>query len=109
MKIESFEQACQLLKLSTTIPDGPKWLKAAYQLGIIATASRENVEVDWSNYKQPKWFVWWDMEHFSLRYVYDRYSVSSVPPPFVFLNKEDAKHCVKTFPEVWKDYFSNEW
>lgn len=109
MKIKSFEQACHLLGLPTTIPDGPKWLKATYQLGVIATASRENVKIDWSNYEQSKWFVLWNMSRFSLYCVSYSYTLSHVPPSFVFLSEEDAEHCVETFPELWKDYFSNEW
>ena len=69
----------------------------------------ENVEIDWKDYGQTKWYPWWDMERFSLDYVNSRFSYSSVPPPFVFLSKEDALHCIDTFPELWKDYFSGEW
>lgn len=81
----------------------PAKIKAIALETMIAEMYRNNVEVDWSNSRQYKWFLWFDLsEGVSLFGVNFNGQSSNVPPFLCFLSEADAKDAWKNYSEVYK-------
>ena len=82
----------------------PAKIKAIALEAMIAEMYRNNVEVDWSDSRQYKWFLWFDLsEGVSLDCVgYCDSQLSYVPPFLCFLSEADAKDACKNYSEVYK-------
>lgn len=120
-KIESFEQACEVLGYERTIPNfdqAPekhrKALSAHYQLIIIAEAINDGWTPNWLDTDERKWELYPDIvkddsKPSGLGLSYDDYvfwlSLTAVGSRLCFKSREAAKHCFDTFQNLWEDYF----
>jgi hypothetical protein len=117
--IKTFEDACQVLNLdaTTVIPDFslfPKEeqepMKAHAQLIIIAKAINGDWTPDWSDYKQLKYYPWFEMGSpsgvgFSFDDFADWRTFSAVGSRLCFESREKAKYVGQTFEDLYKTYF----
>jgi hypothetical protein len=119
-RITTFEEACQVKNmdpktLQFVAPHSFAHMKAVLafaQLVIIAEVLNEGWVPDWNNDDEYKYYPWFDLEKtdenpsgFSLDSVRCYYSDSSVPSRLCFKNRELAEYAVRTFEQLYKDYF----
>ncbi len=107
--ITSFEKACERLGLD--IPQFNSELTkgeiALRKLKIIVRAIRSftNWKPVWSNSKQWKYTVWFDLEKgFSSWDTYDFSTCATVPSALFVESNEQAKFLGETYLELYKDY-----
>lgn len=67
-RVKSFEDACQIMGISTNVPDvkglprkHQKAIIANYKLGIIAEALNEGWKPNWQDSSEYKYYPWFDM------------------------------------------------
>ncbi|ODS87272.1 MAG: hypothetical protein ABS44_11690 [Chryseobacterium sp. SCN 40-13] len=117
-KVKSFEDACQLLGIKTTLPEvsmlpvnHQKAIIAHYKLVIIAEAINEGWKPNWDNWDERKYYPWFDLEGSSSGSGfsfgdYDRWlATSTVGSRLCFKSYELAKYVGQTFIDLYKDYF----
>jgi len=111
--IKTFEDACQVLGIETTIPaftglseQQQKAFIAHYKLVLIIEAINEGWTPDWNNDDEYKYYPWFDMENgFVLSDVYYFYSFTFVGSRLCFESREKAKYVATQFIELYRDYF----
>jgi len=122
MKVETFEQACQLRGYdpNTVLPDvsnypsvHQKALIAFSKLVIINEAMNEGKKFDWNDYDQNKYYPWFDMEkdeennpsgfRFNDTYCVITYSGTYGGSRLCFFTREDAKYAGEHFVGLYRD------
>lgn len=111
MNIRTFAQACKALGRSSELPLFPnlspkqrKSFIAEYKLTVIAEALNEGWYPNWKNTNEPKYFLWFDMNPFSLYHVDCHYGTSSVPSRLCFKSREIAQYFAETFIKLLREY-----
>ena len=122
MKVENFEQACQLRGYdhTTVLPNvsmfpaqHQKALTALAMLIIIAEAMNEGKEFDWNDDDQCKWYPWFDMEvhpknnpsgfrFYGTHYV-NTITGTAGGSRLCYHSSEDAKHAGTQFESLYRD------
>lgn len=106
MKVETYEQACALLKEpALDLSALPLSMQAAVKLRTIVKAMNEGRNMDYSNWDQKKWTSWWDLESVSLLGVNCR-QYPFVPPFLFFFDKEELKWSLEQHKELWTALFN---
>lgn len=116
--VKSFEEACEFKGVDpvAAIPDlsaYPEDLRnpalAALKLFIINDAINDSIPFDWNNGDQYKYFAWWDLEVWDsnpggFRFGGSGYAGdnSYVGSRLCFHSRDQLKHSVETFPELWQ-------
>lgn len=120
MKIQTFEQACELLKISTNLPDlsaipesFQRSILATYKLQVIIQAQNESYQFDWANYKELKSYPWFYLEMYKddtpgvgFRFLgggVSAYDGSGVGSRLCLRTAADAKHIGKTFIDLYRE------
>lgn len=107
MKVETYEQACALLKEpALDLSALPLSMQAAVKLRTIVKAMNEGRVMGYSNWSQKKWASWWDLESVSLNYVNFYYQFSNVPPFLFFFDKEELEWSLEQHKELWTALFN---
>jgi hypothetical protein len=115
--ITSFEIACQIKGIATTLPDVSSWpaafrrpLQAFYKLTVIRDAIVGDWVPDWNNSDQRKWFpiFWMNKPGFRL---YDVYygitrSFTNGGPRLWFETEEQARYAATTFLSLWEEWMT---
>jgi hypothetical protein len=113
-RVKSFEDACEVLYISTNIPDvslirekDRKFIIAQYKLSIITEVLNEDWTPDWDNSNEYKYCPYFEMSNNTL--VFGRYdywsTYSSVSSRLCLRSKELAEYCGKQFIDLYKDLF----
>jgi hypothetical protein len=118
-KIKTFEDACNVkgIDANKVLPDvstypeaHQKALIAAAKLFIIVDAVNGDSKFDWSDWDQPKYYPWWDLETeennpsgFRLHDVYCLYSDSTVGSRLCFHTREEAEQVATDFIDLYRD------
>ena len=118
--LQTFESACSYLGKEPILPivnnideKHSKAIVAAYKLFTISEASwkQMNMEIDWNNFEQTKYYPWFDLEDssgsapgFSFFVYVCGFSVSTVGSRLVFPSREIAEYVGKTHEELYKDF-----
>ncbi len=115
MRPESFEQACDVLGIPTTLPEFPHLaekeqnsLIADYKLTVIIKVLNGDNVADWTNGNQPKQQPFFRMNPFSLYDVFAYCVISCVPSRLCPLDEEDAEYVTEKFSDLYKAYMTGE-
>ena len=116
---EGFLKACEILKISTDLPDvsmlDPIFrahMISHYKLMVIIRSRNIGFKHDYNDYSQWKHFPYWDMETyddapvgsgFSLNAVFSECTLTCVGAPFVSENEATAKAIATDFECLYKD------
>ena len=105
--IKSFEDACIVLNKQpeSLLPAGLQPCDIAFiKLRIIAEALNEGWQPDWSNYREYKYYPWFNMDNGFSFYVYVYNSANSnVGSRLCFKSSDLAEYAGKTFTDLYKD------
>ena len=112
-RVKTFEDACKelgrqpynvdsLMKLGLTKND------IAYQkMVVIVEALNEGWKPDWGNYKEAKYFPWFEMSPSSFAFCDSRYGCECAGAGsgsrLKLKSRELAKYCGEQFKDIWKD------
>ena len=107
MKVETYEQACALLKEpALDLSALPLSMQAAVKLRTIVKATNEGRVMDYSDWNQKKWTTWWDLEGVSLDSVDYYRRFSGVPLLLLFFDKEELEWSLEQHKELWTALFN---
>lgn len=107
MKVETYEQACALLKEpALDLSALPLSMQAAVKLRTIVKAINEERVMDYSNWDQKKWASWWDLENISLLGVHCGRQYSFVPPFLFFFDRKELEWSLEQHKELWTALFN---
>ena len=114
-EIKTFEDACKAQNLDATkvIPDFSYFPEQDRQaminhakLVIIHNAIRGDWTPDWNDSSQYKYYPYFKMgSSFGFNDCHNWYAYSGVSSRFALKNKDQVKHVVKYFEELFKEYF----
>lgn len=111
-RVKSFEDACQVLGISTNVPDvkglprkHQKAIVANYKLIIIAEALNEGWKPNWQDSDEYKYYPWFYMTNpagvgFSLTNVTATYAAAAVSSRLCFRNSELAIYFGQQFTDL---------
>ena len=124
--VKSFEDACEILGIDTTLPDvsvlpekDRRSIIAFYKLTIITRALNEGWEPNWEDGSEWKYFPWFDMRVLARSYFSTPTGggvacagaayVSTVASALIasrlaFKTRALAKYCGITFEKLWAEY-----
>lgn len=114
-RVKSFEDACQVLGISTNVPEvkglprkHQKAIIANYKLIIIAEALNEGWKPNWQDSDEYKYYPWFDMSNpagvgYSYTYNAASYSTASVGSRLCLKNRELAIYFGQTFTDLFND------
>lgn len=114
-RVKSFEDACQVLGISTNVPEvkglprkHQKAIIANYKLIVIAEALNEGWKPNWQDSDEYKYYPWFDMSNpagvgFSITYYAASYSAASVGSRLCLKNRELAIYFGQTFTDLFND------
>lgn len=119
-KIKTFEDACEFLKIETTLPEvsalpivHQKAIIAFYKLTIITQALNDGWIPDWNNFNEWKYFNWFEIDAdkerpsgfgFSDSGSPGTDSVTHVGSRLCFKSRELANYAREEFKELYQDY-----
>lgn len=114
-RVKSFEDACQVLGISTNVPEvkglprkHQKAIIANYKLIVIAEALNEGWKPNWQDSDEYKYYPWFDMSNpAGVCYSYTAYTASSTDASFgsrlCLKNRELAIYFGQTFTDLFND------
>ena len=114
-RVKSFEDACQVLGISTNVPEvkglprkHQKAIIANYKLIVIAEALNEGWKPNWQDSDEYKYYPWFDMSNpAGVGYLYTYYTASITSAYFGSLlclkNRELAIYFGQTFTDLFND------
>lgn len=114
-RVKSFEDACQVLGISTNVPEvkglprkHQKAIIANYKLIVIAEALNEGWKPNWQDSDEYKYYPWFDMSNpAGVGYSFTYYAASSTPASFgsrlCLKNRELAIYFGQTFTDLFND------
>lgn len=114
-RVKSFEDACQVLGISTNVPEvkglprkHQKAIIANYKLIIIAEALNEGWKPNWQDSDEYKYYPWFDMSNpagvgYSNTYDAASYTSASVGSRLCLKNRELAIYFGQTFTDLFND------
>lgn len=114
-RVKSFEDACQVLGISTNVPEvkglprkHQKAIIANYKLIIIAEALNEGWKPNWQDSDEYKYYPWFDMSNpAGVGYSYTNhaasYTIASVGSRLCLKNRELAIYFGQTFTDLFND------
>lgn len=114
-RVKSFEDACQVLGISTDVPEVKglprkhrKAIVANYKLIIIAEALNEGWKPNWQDSNEYKYYPWFDMSNpagvgYSHTPTTASYASASVGSRLCFKNRELAIYFGQTFTDLFNE------
>lgn len=114
-RVKSFEDACQVLGISTNVPEvkglprkHQKAIIANYKLIVIAEALNEGWKPNWQDSDEYKYYPWFDMSNpAGVGYSYTSYTASYTNASFgsrlCLKNRELAIYFGQTFTDLFND------
>lgn len=114
-RVKSFEDACQVLGISTNVPEvkglprkHQKAIIANYKLIVIAEALNEGWKPNWQDSDEYKYYPWFDMSNpAGVGYSYTHYAASLTTANFgsrlCLKNRELAIYFGQTFTDLFND------
>lgn len=114
-RVKSFEDACQVLGISTNVPEvkglprkHQKAIIANYKLIVIAEALNEGWKPNWQDSDEYKYYPWFDMSNpagvgYSDAFNAASYSSASVGSRLCLKNRELAIYFGQTFTDLFND------
>ena len=114
-RVKSFEDACQVLGISTNVPEvkglprkHQKAIIANYKLIVIAEALNEGWKPNWQDYDEYKYYPWFDMSNpAGVGYSYADHTASStnagIGSRLCLKNRELAIYFGQTFTDLFND------
>lgn len=114
-RVKSFEDACQVLGISTNVPEvkglprkHQKAIIANYKLIVIAEALNEGWKPNWQDSDEYKYYPWFDMSNpAGVGYSYTHYAASlpfaNVGSRLCLKNRELAIYFGQTFTDLFND------
>lgn len=114
-RVKSFEDACQVLGISTNVPEvkglprkHQKAIIANYKLIVIAEALNEGWKPNWQDSDEYKYYPWFDMSNpAGVGYSYTNYTASITYASFgsrlCLKNRELAIYFGQTFTDLFND------
>lgn len=114
-RVKSFEDACQVLGISTNVPEvkglprkHQKAIIANYKLIVIAEALNEGWKPNWQDSDEYKYYPWFDMSNpagvgFSYAYNTASTATANVGSRLCLKNRELAIYFGQTFTDLFND------
>ena len=114
-RVKSFEDACQVLGISTNVPEvkglprkHQKAIIANYKLIIIAEALNEGWKPNWQDSDEYKYYPWFDMSNpagvgYSNTYYTASHTGANVGSRLCLKNRELAIYFGQTFTDLFND------
>lgn len=114
-RVKSFEDACQVLGISTNVPEvkglprkHQKAIIANYKLIIIAEALNEGWKPNWQDSDEYKYYPWFDMSNpagvgFSFTYFTASSTAANIGSRLCLKNRELAIYFGQTFTDLFND------
>lgn len=114
-RVKSFEDACQVLGISTNVPEvkglprkHQKAIIANYKLIVIAEALNEGWKPNWQDSDEYKYYPWFDMSNpAGVGYSYTHHSASgtyaAIGSRLCLKNRELAIYFGQTFTDLFND------
>ena len=114
-RVKSFEDACQVLGISTNVPEvkglprkHQKAIIANYKLIVIAEALNEGWKPNWQDSDEYKYYPWFDMSNpagvgCSYTYSAASYTYASFGSRLCLKNRELAIYFGQTFTDLFND------
>lgn len=114
-RVKSFEDACQVLGISTNVPEvkglprkHQKAIIANYKLIIIAEALNEGWKPNWQDSDEYKYYPWFDMSNpagvgYSLTHYTASITDASIGSRLCLKNRELAIYFGQTFTDLFND------
>lgn len=114
-RVKSFEDACQVLGISTNVPEvkglprkHQKAIIANYKLIVIAEALNEGWKPNWQDSDEYKYYPWFDMSNpagvgCSNTYLAASYTYASFGSRLCLKNRELAIYFGQTFTDLFND------
>ena len=112
-RIKTFEDAMEATgrkevpDFSSFPEDMRKHFEALFKMVVIAEALNEGWKPDWDNYKEYKYYPWFDMSPssiaFDVSYCVDGYAAAGSGSRLKLKSRELAKYCGEQFKDIWKD------
>lgn len=114
-RVKSFEDACQVLGISTNVPEvkglprkHQKAIIANYKLIVIAEALNEGWKPNWQDSDEYKYYPWFDMSNpagvgYSNTAYTASYTAASVGSRLCLKNRELAIYFGQTFTDLFND------
>lgn len=114
-RVKSFEDACQVLGISTNVPEvkglprkHQKAIIANYKLIVIAEALNEGWKPNWQDSDEYKYYPWFDMSNpagvgYSFTYSTASYTLANVGSRLCLKNRELAIYFGQTFTDLFND------
>lgn len=114
-RVKSFEDACQVLGISTNVPEvkglprkHQKAIIANYKLIVIAEALNEGWKPNWQDSDEYKYYPWFDMSNpagvgYSNTYYTASHTSANVGSRLCLKNRELAIYFGQTFTDLFND------
>lgn len=114
-RVKSFEDACQVLGISTNVPEvkglprkHQKAIIANYKLIIIAEALNEGWKPNWQDSDEYKYYPWFDMSNpagvsYSFTSHTASYTIANIGSRLCLKNRELAIYFGQTFTDLFND------
>lgn len=114
-RVKSFEDACQVLGISTNVPEvkglprkHQKAIIANYKLIVIAEALNEGWKPNWQDSDEYKYYPWFDMSNpagvgFSYTSFAASFTAASIGSRLCLKNRELAIYFGQTFTDLFND------
>lgn len=114
-RVKSFEDACQVLGISTNVPEvkglprkHQKAIIANYKLIVIAEALNEGWKPNWQDSDEYKYYPWFDMSNpagvgYSSTYYTASRTYASIGSRLCLKNRELAIYFGQTFTDLFND------
>lgn len=114
-RVKSFEDACQVLGISTNVPEvkglprkHQKAIIANYKLIVIAEALNEGWKPNWQDSDEYKYYPWFDMSNpagvgYSNTHTAASYATASIGSRLCLKNRELAIYFGQTFTDLFND------
>ena len=114
-RVKTFEDACEVVGISSTIPDFSHFRKklrksmaAHYKLMIIAEALNEGWEPDWNDKNQYKYYPWFEVLSSGFGFSDSGYgcdlTLTDVGSRLCFKSRELSTYAGKQFNDIYNDY-----
>lgn len=112
-KIKTFEDAMnatgrkEMPDFSSFPEDMRKHFEALFKMVVIVEALNEGWKTDWDNYREAKYYPWFEMSPSSFAFcgsVFDNEAAGAGSGSRLKLkSRELAEYCGKQFKDIWKD------
>lgn len=114
-RVKSFEDACQVLGISTNVPEvkglprkHQKAIIANYKLIVIAEALNEGWKPNWQDSDEYKYYPWFDMSNpagvgYSYTYAAASNTTANIGSRLCLKNRELAIYFGQTFTDLFND------